>query len=156
MALSLPGMSYNGSSETEFQWDFLWRDNTFKQISGYSILSLTVIGLLVSLRKRWTRFSLFSFAIWRYAHILIGVFIVLALFVHTGFRIGNNMNAWLMTLFSGLILVGGVYGVFMSLQHKVDGVLAQRIRGYMNWGHLLLFWPVPVLLTFHVIKTYYF
>ena len=44
------------------------------------------------------------------------------------------------------VLVAGVYGVFMSVQHKVDGAFAQRVRVYMNWAHLLLFWPVPVLL----------
>jgi len=156
LAMLIPGAIYNSSSETLVQWDVLWRDNRIKQISGYSILSLTIIGLLVSLKKRWKQFTLFSFPVWRYVHILVGLLIVITLFLHTGFRLGDNVNAWLMILFSSLIVVGGVYGVFMSFRHRVDGVLAKQITSYMNWGHLLLFWPVPVLLSFHVIKTYYF
>ncbi len=156
IAFLSPGVTYNESSIQALQWDVVWRDGVIKQVTGFSILGLTLLGLLVALRKRWKRFSLFEFSFWRYVHIFIGVFIVLTLLMHTGFRLGNNINAWLMSLFTGLILVGGVYGVFMSLQYKLDGVLANKIKGYMNWIHLLLFWPVPVLLTFHIIKTYYF
>ncbi len=155
-AVLLPGIAYNASSMTSIQWDLLWRDNLIKQISGYSILFLIVVGLLLSLRKRWPKFALFDFTFWRYLHVLLGVFIGVGLFLHTGFRLGDNLNAWLMLLFLGLMLIGSMFGVFMSLQHKIDGVLAQRIRGYMQWGHVLLFWPLPALLTFHIIKTYYF
>jgi len=152
----VPGLVYNASSETALQWDVVWRNSLIKQISGFTILSFIVLALLVSLRKRWKRFSFLDYSIWRYLHVFLGVLIVIGLFVHTGFRGGNNLNAWLMFLFTGLILAGGVYGVFMSVQHKVDGALAQRVRGYMNWVHLLLFWPVPVLLGFHILKSYYF
>ena len=156
LAVIAPGMSYNATAESTLQWDFIWRDNLFKQITGYSILALTSIGLLVSLRKRWKRFTFFDFSFWRYAHVLLGLLIVMGLFSHTGFRIGNNLNAWLMSTFVGLVLVGAIYGAFMSFQHKFDGVLAQRVRGYFNWMHLVLFWPIPALLSFHVFKTYYF
>ncbi len=155
-ALFLPGLMYNPSAEVNFQWDQLWRNGLIKQVTGYSILGMTLFGLLISLAKRWKKFSFFQFSVWRYLHVLIGVFIVIALFSHTGFRLGNNLNGMLMVLFSGLILVGGIYGLFMSLQHKLDGVFVNRVRGYLNWTHLLLFWPVPVLLSFHVLKTYYF
>jgi nitrite reductase (NADH) large subunit len=156
LAFLLPGMSYNNSAEEPLQWDVLWREGILKQVSGFSILALTIIALLVSLRKRWKRFRLVEFSVWRYLHVLIGLFVVLALFVHTGFRAGENLNGWLMMLFSSLMLVGGIYGVFMAFQHMLDGALAQKIKSYFNWVHLLLFWPVPVLLSFHVFKVYYF
>lgn len=156
LAFLLPGLHYNQSAQDPILWDFVWRENLAKQISGYSILALTLIGLLVSLRKRWKRFSIFDFPFWRYAHVFIGLFIVFALFAHTGFRLGDNLNAWLMSLFTGLILIGGIYGMFISVQHRVDGVIARQFRCYLNWTHLLLFWPIPVLLTFHVLKSYYF
>lgn len=156
LAFVLPGLHYNQSAQEPLLWDFVWRENLAKQVSGYSILALTLVGLLVSLRKRWKRFSFFDFSFWRFAHVFIGLLIVLALFTHTGFRLGENLNAWLMSLFTGLILIGGIYGVFVSVQHRVDGVLARQVRSYLNWVHLLLFWPVPVLLTFHILKGYYF
>lgn len=155
-AFTLPGLSYNPSSEADFQWDILWRENIYKQISGFSILGLVVFSLLVSVRKRWKRFSFFDYSFWRYMHVVLGLMIVMGLFLHTGFRGGENLNMWLMTIFSTLVLTGGIYGMFMSIQHKFDGVLAQRIRSQLNWVHLLLFWPLPVLLVFHVLKTYYF
>ncbi len=155
-AFLTPGISYNTSATDALQWDMVWRENLLKQISGYSMLAILAVGLLVSLRKRWKRFRLFDYSVWRYVHVLLGVLVVAALVTHTGLRFGNNLNAWLMISFSGLVLAGSVYGAFMSFQHRFDGVLVQRIRGYMNWIHLLLFWPVPVLLTFHVFKTYYF
>ena len=33
---------------------------------------------------------------------------------------------------------------------------AKRLRGGLNWLHILAFWPLPVLLGFHVLKTYYY
>ena len=68
LAVVLPGMFYNQTAESTFQWDFLWRDNLVKQISGFSILALTLMGLLVSLRKRWPRFSLFEFSFWSWSY----------------------------------------------------------------------------------------
>ena len=156
IALLSPGVGYNMTFVSEFQWDSIWRDSQIKQITGFSVLGLTLLGLLLSLKKRWRKFKILPFSTWRYIHLVVGLFILLALFLHTGFRLGNNLNAWLMSLFAGLMLVGGFYGLFMSLRHKFDGSFAQRIRAYLNWSHLLLFWPVPVLLGFHILKTYYF
>jgi len=156
VAAFLPGLMYNASAEDLIKWDLLWRDGSLKQATGFTVLGLTTIALLISLAKRWKRFSLFDYNLWRYVHVLSGVFIALTLFAHTGFRLGHNMNSLLMSIFVSLMLVGGLYGLFMSIQHKLDGVLVQTIRGYFNWIHLLLFWPVPVFLTFHIYKTYYF
>ena len=155
-AIVLPGLMYNVSSEDMLQWDMIWRDGSIKQVTGFTILGLVTIALLISLAKRWKRFSLFEYNLWRYVHVLAGVLIAISLFAHTGFRIGHQMNSWLMSIFVALMFVGGLYGLFMSVQHKLDGVLVQKVRGYFNWIHLLLFWPVPVLLSFHIFKTYYF
>ena len=154
--LLVPGISYNSSSETAVQWDVMWRDSLVKQISGFSMLGLIGLALIISLRKRWSRFNFLDYSAWRYLHVLLGMFIVAGLFAHTGFRMGSNINSFLMFFFTGLIMAGGAYGIFIALQHRIDVVLSQRVRSYMNWIHILLFWPVPILIGFHIFKTYYF
>ena len=34
--------------------------------------------------------------------------------------------------------------------------LARRWRPVLTWAHLLLFWPLPVLVGFHIVSVYYF
>jgi nitrite reductase (NADH) large subunit len=34
--------------------------------------------------------------------------------------------------------------------------LAKKQRRQWTWLHIMLFWPVPVLLGAHVVKSYYF
>jgi nitrite reductase (NADH) large subunit len=40
--------------------------------------------------------------------------------------------------------------------HRRAPAQARRVRSALTWMHILLFWPVPVLLGFHVFKTYYY
>jgi nitrite reductase (NADH) large subunit len=142
--------------DVDVNWDLLWRDNINKQITGYSILGLSVLGLLVSLRKRWKIFTFLEFSIWRYAHIALGVLALVGIFVHTGFRLGENLNYWLMAPFLGLILIGSMTALFMSFQHRLDAARAKGIRDTLVWGHILTFWPIPAMLVMHITKTYYF
>lgn len=155
-ALCLPGLTYNGSSQAAFNYDLLWREGLYKQITGFSIVAMVLIGLILSLRKRWSRFKWLQFSFWRYLHVLLGVLVVGTLFLHTGFRLGENLNAWLMITFTMLAIVGGMYGIFLSVQHRMDGMLAKQTREIFGWIHVLLAWPIPALVSFHVLKTYYF
>ena len=155
-ALFFPALPYAPSVEVDINWDVLWRDNLYKQISGYGILGLSVLGLIISLRKRWKIFNLLEFSIWRYAHIVLGVLALVSIFLHTGFRLGENLNYWLMAPFLGLVTVGAVTALFMSFQHRFDAAMAKGIRDTLVWGHILTFWPIPAILAMHVVKTYYF
>jgi nitrite reductase (NADH) large subunit len=155
-ALFWSGASYNLSVLEPLQWDILWRDGLIKQITGYSVLGLSMVALLMSLRKRWSKIRWLQFDTWRYVHVAIGLLGIIALLAHTGLRLGNNLNFWLMSAFVGLLLVGSLSALFMSLQHKLDAVVAKQVREKMIWLHILLFWPVPALLAFHITKVYYF
>ena len=155
-AFSLPALPYAPSVNVDFSWDLLWRDNISKQITGYSILGLSVVGLIISLRKRWTIFKFLDFSVWRYAHIVLGVLALVSIFLHTGFRLGANLNYWLMAPFLGLVLIGSITALFMSFQHRFDAAKAKGIRDTLVWGHILTFWPIPALLAMHIAKTYYF
>lgn len=153
----LPALPYPDSVQVSWRWDNLWRDGLFKQISGFSILGLFAVGLLVSPRKRMKQFqNLGSFDTWRWVHIGLGVLVVLTLLVHTGMSLGSGLNFLLMTSFSALLLLGGLATGVIATEHKLGRSLAMRLRKQSIWMHILLFWPVPVLLGFHIFKGYWF
>ena len=54
---------------------------------------------MLSLRKRAKWLSFGGFESWRLIHIAAGFAAIAALFVHTGFRLGHNLNSWLMISF---------------------------------------------------------
>ena len=135
-------------------WDAIWRESAWKQASGYTVLGLSVLALLLSLRKRLFR-TIGDFAWWRVAHALLAVLCLGGLAVHTGGRMGANLDFLLMAAFLGAVALGAVAGGVVALEHRL-GARAQRLRRAWTWAHLVLFWPVPVLLGFHVFKSYYF
>jgi nitrite reductase (NADH) large subunit len=151
-----PAVPYPGSAQVRWSWDILWRDALWKQASGYSLLALTVAALSLSLRKRWKRIRLGGFDGWRALHAVLGIALAAALLVHTGGRLGSQLNAGLAISFTGLLLAGAAAAGVVSRAHRLDAAKARRVRAALTWAHILLFWPVPVLLGFHVFKTYYY
>lgn len=153
----LPNIPYADSVQHTWQWDTLWRTQLFKQISGFSVLGLFVVGLAVSLRKRTAVLNrLGRFDAWRVAHVVLGVLVVLALVAHTGLRMGHGLNFMLITSFSLMLLIGAITTTVIALEHKLDTGMAQRLRRQATWVHILLFWPVPALLGWHIFKTYWY
>jgi nitrite reductase (NADH) large subunit len=146
---------YAATVQVPWQWDMLWRENFWKQVSGYSVLALTVLLLVMSLRKRIKRFTIGDFPLWRVAHVVLGALTLAGLAVHTGGRMGSNLNFLLMTAFLGAVFIGAVAGGVIALEHRL-GTAAVRLRRNWLWSHILIAWPIPVLLGFHVLKTYYF
>lgn len=147
---------YAGSVQHSIQWDLLWRDSLFKQITGFSILALFSIGLLISLRKRSTKLTIGDFNVWRMAHIVLGIAALVVLVAHTGFRLGDELNFLLMINFLLLAVAGANASTVVATEHRMVPAAAKIQRKRWNWMHLMLFWPLPVLLGFHVFKTYYF
>ena len=153
----LPALAYSPSVQSEFNIDQLWRDSLFKQISGFSLLGLSLLISLVSVRKRLRKFvRLWDFAYWRVAHVVIGLLTIAVLLAHTGFRFGDNLNFYLMLVFSSLLLVGAMAGMVIGYEHNLSRRMAKQLRSYAVWSHIVLLWPLPVLLGFHIVKTYYF
>lgn len=154
--LMMPGIALQESVITSFQWDKLWRDDFYRQITGFTLMGFAIVMLLVSLRKRFKWLSLGSFASWRYVHVALGVFIGLLLMVHTGAHLGENLNFYLMLGFVSLMLAGAALGGIIAVEHLLKPSAAGKLRKSLAWAHILLLWPVPILLTFHVINFYYF
>lgn len=139
--------------------DILWRVGFYKQVSGFTILSFSMIALIFSLRKRIKSFSFGRYSYWRVVHAAGGLLAMIMIPVHTGFRWGSNLNQWLLLSFIVFALIGTFAGIAASLetaQSETVKQLAFRFRPYLVYIHILLFLPVPVLLVFHILKIYYY
>jgi nitrite reductase (NADH) large subunit len=137
--------------------DALWRNATLRQATGFTLLGLTLLAALLSVRKRWRRTAaLGSFAAWRLTHAGLGVLTLLMLAVHTGARLGDNLNLALMTTFSVINIVGGLAGGATALDGRVGTRRWRRRRAATVLMHVLVMWPLPVLVAFHVLSVYYF
>jgi nitrite reductase (NADH) large subunit len=136
--------------------DFLWRSGAWKQASGFTLLGLCVASLLAVLRKRLRRLPPGTFASYRVVHAALGVTTLLAAAVHTGMRLGSNLNFALAMCFITTVLFGAFAGIVTSLERKLSPPHGARLRRAWTWAHLLAFWPMPVLTAFHVLTVYYF
>jgi nitrite reductase (NADH) large subunit len=136
--------------------DVLWRDSFWKQATGFTLLGLALISLLMSLRKRIKRFAWGEFGHWRAVHAVLGTITLLALVSHTGFRLGHNFNFVLMSNFLALAVVGAMAGAVTSLERRLQPASAKRLRAFWTGTHIALVWPLPVLVVFHVLMAYYF
>lgn len=140
---------------------WLWRDNIVKQWSGFILVGLTLAAFAIGLRKR-LRFMdrLGSFDGWRLVHNGIGLVALIGLFAHTGFNLGSGWNLALGLTFIGTILVGSVAGLATGGDHELRarriGSARKPPRKLPTWVHILLLWPLPALLLFHVLASYAF
>ncbi len=141
------------SDSMTLQWsvDKLWLDSYWKQVTGYTLLSLALINMIMPLRKYWSRFRWGGFSSWRTAHVLLGALSLVLLIVHTGLHSGNNFNQILLTIFIGLGLVGGLATLVQHNTKRMDGV-----GSWFKSAHAILFLPFPALLGFHIVSVYYF
>ncbi len=156
IAYLFPAIPYNTSVQQIYQYDVVWTTSLYKQITGFTLLGISVLVLLLSLRKRFTWFKWGDFPVWRLLHAIVGGLAIFVLLVHTGFRLGENLNFMLMMSFTGLILVGAIVASVIAMEHNLEASLVKQVRSLGLWLHILLFWPLPVLLGFHIFKTYYF
>jgi len=136
--------------------DVLWVDGLFKQISGFVLVGLVALGLSLSLRKRVARFKWGHFPGWRVLHASLGLAALFTAFVHTGFRLGYNLNlvlmlAFLLSAFTGAVS-GALLGKLNAAQAKPALSVVRGVRVLHDW----VFWPLLVLVSFHVLKIYYF
>lgn len=137
-------------------YESIWADKFWKQVSGFSLLGLSAIGLLMSLRKRLKTTKLGKFAYWRLLHIVLGLLCAATLFMHTGAHLGSNLNRWLMLNFLAVLSLGAVAGTIFSLSHTFKQSLSYRLKRQLAWTHILVSWPLPILLGAHIVSVYYF
>jgi len=137
-------------------FEALWNDKFWKQTTGFSLLGMTVVGLLMSLRKRLSWAWMGKFSHWRVVHTILGVMCCGALILHSGFHLGENLNRLLMLNFLAILLMGALSSGVIGISHKLPLVSATTSRKYTQWLHIIVSWPLPVLLAFHILSVYYF
>jgi len=154
--LLLPAIPSADSVQLPWRWDALWRDSLLKQITGFSVLGAACLISLISLRKRTKRIAFGAFPTWRGVHVVLGTLVLGTLVAHTGLHLGDKLNLFLMLDFLALLLAGTLAGATIGLQHRLPSYTTKRVRSLSLWAHILLLWPLPALLGFHVLKSYWF
>jgi nitrite reductase (NADH) large subunit len=132
--------------------DVLWRSTAAKQTTGFVLLGFSLISLILSLRKRVIKMG--AYGRWRAVHATLGMIALLALVIHSGMRLGANLNLALSLSFLTLAVLGGLAGILSAIENKIGGV---RIRSYRQWWirvHIAVFWLFIPLVGFHIVKSY--
>lgn len=136
----------------------LWTVNILRQITGFTLLAFIVILVMLSARKRLPRFQWGSYKVWRLVHAAMGAMTLAFLYIHTGGRWGHGLSHGLMTAFVSVAVIGGVVGLGIAFEHRIGTTAHQaaRLRRALFWFHLLVSWPLPVLLLAHIFVGYVF
>lgn len=137
-------------------YDQIWLDGLFKQISGFTLLGLSLLAMSVSIFKRYIQKLKKVFSPMRFVHVIIGVLAVVALLLHTGNLKGEGLNQWLLIDFIAVLVIGGLMAFWMGVEHKSSASVGGKMRRLFGWGHLAAVWALPVLLGFHIFTVYYF
>ena len=160
MIAFIPGLTPATTVFETAPLETFWNDGFWKQVTGFTLLGLSLIGLLMSLRKRIKSPTLSKklgqFAYWRLFHVILGMSCAAILIAHTGLNLGQNFNRLLMFDFLAIVLLGALAGSIISLSHTLSTHHAAGVRRFFNWLHILVTWPLPFLLGTHILTVYYF
>lgn len=151
-----PKLPFERSVQSGFQFERIWYGSVYKQATGYVLLALIFLSGALSFRKRWKKIAFGNLDNWRFVHTIMGLIALVALIVHTGFRLGENLNFALMVVFLLATLTGSIVGVFMSRNHHWTDIKLTQYRAWWSRVHYCLLWLLPALLSFHILSSYYF
>ena len=154
LAFWLPSPGLSSSVQSQSLFEQFSRNGEWRQWSGYGVLGASLLLLLMSLKKRFPKVPMGGFSGWRIAHAAIGSLALALLYWHTGFSLGENLNRWLMLSFIGVAIAGIGAALLTRFQAALPGL--DGLRQGSTWLHILVCWPLPVLLIFHIVSAYYF
>lgn len=158
--LVLPRIPYAVRFGSDWR-NWLWQDDIVGQWTGYGLLAVTMLAVLLGVRKRVRPLRrLGGYDAWRIVHLGLGFLAAVGLFLHTGFRPGENLNLVLFLAFSGSLVAGALAGAATGGDHLLRargiGSAARPPRRLPGWIHILLLWPLPPLLLVHILMVYLF
>ncbi|MEY8881351.1 FAD-dependent oxidoreductase [Donghicola sp. XS_ASV15] len=157
----VPRIPYRTSFDAESLRVWLWRDNIVRQWTGFVLLGFTLAALVIGLRKR-LRFmdKLGAYDGWRLIHLGIGALAAIGLIVHTGLRPGDNLNLMLFISFAATLVFGAAAGLATGGDHELRarriGTARKPARRWPTWAHIVMIWPLPLLILAHVLTSYAF
>ena len=136
----------------------LWFDGSWKQFSGYLLLVLSMAGLMIAIAlKKQLLVWISGSHRWRLSHLVLGIACVFTLFMHTGFRLGSNLNTALMGTYLTVLLSGALAGVVVGGAPRFKQISLSRVfaaRRALIWVHALALCPLPALLIVHILSVY--
>lgn len=153
LLLILPAIKSPISVQT-VNLSFLWHNNFWQQVTGYSILALVTIGMFMSLHRRIISLRIMRYAWWRLFHVITGVLATFLLALHTGLSLGNNYNLILMLFFISTLIIGGITGILTAFENQSEPIMTIKKR--LLYTHIAVVWFLPVLLGLHILSVYYF
>jgi nitrite reductase (NADH) large subunit len=133
-------------------WDFLFRDPAAQQITGFGLVALALIAMLLPLRRKLAARMPGSGNFWRLIHGLVGVMLLAGVLVHSSGRVGQGLNGAL----SVATLALTVAGAALALGWRRAPPQPAPVRRVLRPLHLLLLWPALGLMLAHVLAVYYF
>ena len=151
IAYDLP---YRQSIVHQAAFDVMWTDNFWRQVSGWTMVGLGLLTVPLTLRKRLGWFGKTRFGLWRAFHASVGIAAVSLMLMHSGMRLGANLNQALGISFLTFIGLGALAGWIAAIENSVGG---QAIRRWRYWTVRLHIWLLALtapLLIFHVITVY--
>jgi nitrite reductase (NADH) large subunit len=131
-------------------------ESAWRQATGYTMLALGLLSLSLSARKRFKWFAVGDVSLFRAVHGGLGALILIVLILHAGCRLGRNLNEALTIDFLMLAAIGAIAGGVTALSHWWNPVTARNRRRVWNAVHLVLVWPLPVLLILHIVSVYFY
>lgn len=146
-------------SDSSFWIETLWRDPWTRKLSGSVLAIVAVLGLGISLRKRWGWLSFASHSFWRTVHGVVGAACLIAFATHTGFSLGHGLTLALGCLFLAVSFSGALTGMVAAMEPRLIGPSGLRMRAWrpwLTWMHIALLIPLPLLLAFHILSVLYF
>jgi nitrite reductase (NADH) large subunit len=136
-----------------FEW--FWRDGIAKQVTGWSMFGLATASCLFSLRKRLPSLRrLGDVGRWRAAHALVALIAAGGLVLHTGLRMGQNLDRWLALGFAAVLALGALAGLIIGAERSADSSCIRSARVWSLRLHLGAVSLLVPLAAFHIIKVY--
>jgi nitrite reductase (NADH) large subunit len=157
--LAAPPWPVSPKISPSFHLETLWLDGVLKQTTGFALAGSVLIATLLFLRKRTSRGLPGSYENWRLVHAGFGGVMIAMLFAHTGFSLGSHLNGWLMASFLATLLAGAIVGLAAGFSgHTAVCLFGCNVnfRRLAAWLHILVAWPLPLLLLIHILMVYYF
>jgi nitrite reductase (NADH) large subunit len=140
-----------------FEPDLLWRDPLARQITGFGLAgSCALSAAVLTLRKRWRRLKGVDYGKSRALHAALGLFTLALVGAHTGLRWGRGLDFALVVSLLSMMALGAGTALLVSSERLLQSPIGQTLRRSGVRLHLWLAWPIPVLLVFHVLRSYYF
>jgi len=151
-----PPIPYVDSVQS-IQFDRVWTDFFYRQVSGYTLAGITLAGvLMLSIRKRFNLARMGGLPYWRITHVSMSLAALSLLVLHTGLNTGSNLNFLLFLFFVLVSLLGIISSLVNAYEHLLSPYKAKQWRNFSNRAHIYLSWPLPVFLAYHIAAAYYF